>query len=71
MNDINLDKVVGGLGESEKKAFIDPSRCCACGTCVEYCPIGAIGPDISIKTDECVGCGLCVTSCPEQAILII
>ena len=71
IKDSELKNVTGGEGESGKKAFIDPSRCCGCEACIEYCPIGAIAPDISIKTDECVGCGLCITSCPEEAILVI
>ncbi len=59
---------------------VDPSRCSACGRCVEICPFGAIDwadwKDLKGKTrsvamvnpTECKGCGLCSSSCLSSAI---
>ena len=51
-------------------AVVDPSRCRACGACVDVCPWGARtvedgvpGVDLS----RCFGCGLCVSACDRGA----
>jgi Pyruvate/2-oxoacid:ferredoxin oxidoreductase delta subunit len=47
-------------------------RCSACETCLERCPMDALGFDDenrqSLDLDRCIGCGLCATGCPEAAI---
>ena len=59
---------------------VDPSRCSACGRCVEICPFGAIDwadwKDLHgkirsvamVNPTECKGCGLCSSSCLSSAI---
>ncbi|MHA1689190.1 MAG: ATP-binding protein [Promethearchaeota archaeon] len=51
-------------------ARVDTSKCKACGTCVEKCPIEACSiKDRKSFVDEhrCIGCGVCVHHCPEKA----
>ncbi len=50
-------------------------ECIKCGTCIPYCPAGAIsfaGPDKQawIDTELCLGCGQCLISCPDNYIKI-
>ena len=59
---------------------VDPTRCSACGRCVEICPFGATDwtdwKDMTgnvrrvamINPAECKGCGLCSSSCLSSAI---
>lgn len=53
---------------------VDPSKCQSCGTCVKFCPTGAItvedGEVAQINTDICVGCGACANVCPESSITL-
>jgi heterodisulfide reductase subunit A len=56
-------------------ALVDPSRCRACGTCLDVCEFGAPG---LIEQDGqrhswidpliCSGCGTCAVHCPSSAI---
>ena len=50
---------------------IDQEKCIRCGTCVPFCPMGAIHLDdvASIDQDECVECGACMKAamCPVDA----
>lgn len=60
------------------KATVDPSRCTACGACIEACHFVAIRADgppnaqgkPTARVDPllCEGCGLCPMVCPENAI---
>lgn len=44
------------------------SSCTSCGTCVSFCPMGAISPaSLEIEEDLCLHCFACVGSCPVQA----
>ncbi|MGD9136065.1 MAG: DUF362 domain-containing protein [Desulfobacterales bacterium] len=46
-------------------------RCIACGTCIEACPMEAIGfvdERASIDDDKCIRCYCCHEICPEEAI---
>jgi len=61
---------------------VSPSRCSACGRCVEICPFGAIdwadwrdmkgetGSVAMVNPTECKGCGLCSSSCHSSAITL-
>ena len=47
------------------------SRCIACETCLDSCPMGALSPapeGISIDRSICDGCGACVDACPSTAL---
>ena len=60
----------------------DAAACRGCGTCVNACPVEAVGlvsandphrPKVRrAKLDEnlCLGCGVCVTACPRAAITL-
>ena len=50
---------------------VDATRCSACGTCVEACPVGAISLDQEhavIDQTMCNECGACLEVCTEDAI---
>jgi heterodisulfide reductase subunit A len=53
-------------------AWVDPSKCIACMTCVHVCPYLApqIGKDnkAEVQAAVCMGCGSCTASCPAKAI---
>jgi len=55
-----------------KNIKVDEEKCDTCGTCVKFCPTGAIrveeGQKATIDTDSCIGCGACVNVCPEGAV---
>ncbi len=53
--------------------LIDYDKCIACGTCIPFCPVGAIalkGDTVVIDYDECVECCLCLrnSKCPKDAL---
>ena len=50
---------------------IDGARCNGCGTCLEFCPTGAIGlvgGTAVVDQKECHSCGICLQACPVGAI---
>ena len=53
---------------AKKTAFVDQSRCVACGVCVKACPRDAIavwkGCYAKVDAERCVGCGKCAKACP-------
>ena len=57
-----------------KVAFIDPSRCTGCGTCVQTCRFEAVSAGDSIcRVDPiaCEGCAACFYRCPAEAITMV
>lgn len=44
-------------------------NCSGCGACAAFCPVGAIDPEESWKTDpdKCISCMRCVSLCPRHA----
>lgn len=56
------------------KPIIDNSKCNACKTCIEVCPMECFeeqdGKVVVSKPDECIGCHACEVQCPTQAISI-
>jgi len=49
----------------------DESLCTGCGTCVKYCPTGAVSvthKKSQIDTGKCIGCGQCALQCSEGVI---
>ncbi|MDP8214796.1 MAG: DUF362 domain-containing protein [Candidatus Euphemobacter frigidus] len=57
---------------SDLKPEVVVEKCVACGTCLRYCPVGAISQDkdgkAKIDQSVCIGCGECIAVCPVGAI---
>jgi len=52
---------------------IKTARCTGCGTCIEWCPHGAISilnDKARIDPQPCIGCGECLSVCPEGAVKV-
>ena len=50
---------------------VDVSKCDACETCVDACPVDAISivdDHAVIDVDECIECLACIDECPNGAI---
>ena len=65
-----LTHISGGTTAIGRIAVIDRNQCGECGTCIDDCPVGAIGQDYEIGP-ECIGCGICEAACPFNCIRII
>lgn len=60
---------------------VDPARCSGCGTCHNYCTMGAIRFSEAVRPghrlvstvdeEDCVDCGVClrVSGCPHEALI--
>ena len=50
--------------------IIEESKCTACGTCVDVCPVEAITVDqvVHIDPENCIDCGSCIYECSEGAL---
>ena len=62
-------------GEWKDQLPMVSEKCIACGTCVEFCPEGAIEIKVvngkkkaTIDYSFCKGCGICSDVCPVKAI---
>ena len=56
---------------SDVHPFVNSKACRDCGTCLEFCPTGALKPkkdSVFIQDEECIGCGECLVVCPSGAI---
>ncbi len=58
------------------RPMINTDVCQHCGTCAEFCHMGAIrlldmAGHYEIHPDHCVGCGTCVRVCPAHAIEVV
>ena len=54
-------------------AKVNEETCIGCGTCVEKCPMEAIGLEDTlavVNEDRCIGCGICAHNCPEEAMTL-
>ncbi len=56
---------------------VNKKQCIGCGSCLEYCPVGA--PEwveggkkkrMRINEKKCIGCGECIAVCPQGAIKV-
>ncbi len=51
---------------------VNPDKCNSCGTCVKFCPTGAIkvtdDEKATVNKDVCIGCGACANVCEENAV---
>jgi heterodisulfide reductase subunit A2 len=57
-------------------AQINAEMCSGCLGCIDVCPYGAIGVDVtekkaSINAALCKGCGACAAACPSEAIALM
>lgn len=51
-----------------------PDKCCHCGTCYLFCPVGCVkegGGQMTADLQYCKGCGICARLCPADAIMMI
>lgn len=64
------DAVKAKIGKNTKKLRVF-DMCKACGSCVKYCPNGAISMNekkAEIDVEKCLMCGYCVPHCPQFAL---
>ncbi|WP_148895818.1 4Fe-4S binding protein [Geothermobacter ehrlichii] len=54
---------------------VDHSKCNKCQTCVNECPVGAIGESgdriVLSRPEDCMACALCETICPLGCIQMV
>jgi len=48
---------------------LDEKKCVRCGVCADKCPVDAISPEESFRTDAsvCINCGRCINVCTQNA----
>jgi len=67
--------IVALINSTNFLSQVDQDLCSGCGTCVEKCPVDAIGlndSDIAeVNAEYCLGCGVCAHFCPENAITLL
>jgi Fe-S-cluster-containing hydrogenase component 2 len=86
LDEVGLDLAIACLGCTEKpclecptealsvgsrgEVLLDPDFCDACGTCMDACPIGAVGfhDEQPLFCDLCDGANSCVGVCPTGAL---
>jgi electron transport complex protein RnfB len=58
---------------SNFQAMVDTKTCEGCGTCEEWCQVGAVSVSEKIHQavvdlNRCLGCGVCVSNCPTESL---
>jgi Pyruvate/2-oxoacid:ferredoxin oxidoreductase delta subunit len=58
---------------SNFQAVVDTNTCEGCGTCEQWCQVGAVSVSENkqqaiVDLDRCLGCGVCVSNCPTESI---
>ncbi|MGD8208983.1 MAG: 4Fe-4S binding protein [Desulfobacterales bacterium] len=61
---------------SNFQAEVDRATCVGCGSCEEWCQVGAVSVSESslkaaVDLNRCIGCGVCVSHCPTESISLI
>ena len=61
------------LWASNFQAEVDTNTCEGCGTCEEWCQVGAVSvyenkQQAVVDLNRCLGCGVCVANCPTESI---
>ena len=57
------------------RVVVDGNACRKCGTCADWCQVGAIRAEKKTQIAEvdptrCIGCGLCAANCPVDALTL-
>jgi len=55
---------------------VDTNTCEGCGTCEEWCQVGAVRvpenkQQAVVDLNRCLGCGVCVSNCPTESISLL
>jgi len=78
----NFDKAIRYLKKAglkveplSKNVTQNTDRCIHCGSCLAFCPTGALSMDKSnmkviFDVEKCNGCEMCVKACPVRAMEI-
>lgn len=56
-----------------EKLEVNHEKCIQCGSCIKYCPMGAISyvdSRISIDHEKCIDCMRCINYCPKNAFML-
>ncbi len=66
------------IAKSNFSPILDKEKCKGCFTCLQKCPVGAIGKYLShdknerdrmlIIEERCIGCGVCTAVCTQHAL---
>jgi electron transport complex protein RnfB len=61
---------------SNFQAEVDRATCVGCGSCEEWCQVGAVSVSESsqkaaVDLNRCIGCGVCVSNCPTESISLL
>ena len=61
---------------SNFQAVVDTNTCDGCGTCQQWCQVGAVSVSENkqqavVDLNRCLGCGVCVANCPTESISLL
>jgi electron transport complex protein RnfB len=61
---------------SNFQAVVDANTCEGCGTCEQWCQVGAVSVSENkqiavVDLNRCLGCGVCVSNCPTESISLL